>query len=92
MREKFIVILGTLLFITVLYLSYKDIKLIDRKVVVNKWQKYPLENKLAYSLFFIGILIAIFTKIYLLIPGSIILGLIFPQFTFEKKIRENEGT
>jgi tight adherence protein B len=88
MKEEFIVILGTLLFITVLYLSYKDIKLIDRKVVVNKWQKFPLENKLAYSLFFIGILIAIFTKIYLLIPGSIILGLIFPNLLLKKRLEK----
>ncbi len=85
MKEKIIFILGIASFSTILYLAYKDKKLFQVKDILNKYQKYPFENKLAVIILITGFIIGLLTKIYVLIPGSIILSLIFPNMLLKKR-------
>jgi len=85
MSEKITFILSTILFFIILSLSYKDKKLFEIRDLVNKFEKYPIENKLAFVLFIVGLLIGVLTKIYVLIPGSVILSLILPNLLLKKR-------
>ena len=85
MREIITYILGTILFSLILYLSYKDKILFETKDLENKFKKYPSEKKLAFMLFIIGLVIGITAKVYVLIPGFIILSLILPNLLLKKK-------
>ncbi|MFM7139666.1 MAG: hypothetical protein ACKOXS_05100 [Actinomycetes bacterium] len=85
MSEKITFMLSTILFFIILYLSYKDKKLFEIRDLVNKFEKYPIENKLAFVLFIVGLLIGVLTKIYVLIPGSVILSLILPNLLLKKR-------
>lgn len=85
MKEIFTFILGITLFSIILILLYKDRKLFELKNLTDRIKKYPLENKLAFMLFLAGVLIGILTRIYVLIPGFIILSLILPNLLLKKR-------
>lgn len=85
MMEKFLLILSLNLFSIILYSIYEDKKLFDINNLKQKYKKYPFENKLAIVIFLLGLIFGLLTKVYILIPGILILSVILPSLLLKKR-------